>query len=127
MAKLNLNSLVLNARLLNAKRVADRMGTGFALVVATPAVLSHQTPLETQPQMGSPDMPRGYRDSTPRAGRSDGLAGWHICRGFEITRLPSAERWSGLTGTNGKRLSEKQQWFALNLAVIHATSAQSVR
>jgi hypothetical protein len=127
MAKLNLNSLMLNARL-NANCVADRMGSGFALVVATPAVPSHQMPSEpcAQPQLGRPVMPQGYRDQTPiRAGRSDGLAGGYTRRGLDTSRLTIAKRWSGIA-SESKCLSVKQLWFALNLAELNA-SAQGVR
>jgi hypothetical protein len=126
MAKLNLNSLVLNARL-NANRVAERMGFGFTLVATGPVSLSCQRPSDpcVQP-LGLPDMPTSYRDHTPlRAGRSDGLAGGSSRLGLEISRLTIAERWSGIT-ESGKRLSEKQRWFRVNLVAFNA-SAEGVR
>ena len=126
MAKLNLNALVLNARL-NANRVAERMGFGFTLVAAGPVSLSCQRPWDpcVQP-MGLSDMPTSYRDHTPlRAGRSDGLAGGSSRFSLAIARSTIAKRWFGIT-ESGKCLSEKQRWFRVNLVAFNA-SAEGVR
>ena len=126
MAKLNLNALVLNARL-NANRVAERMGFGFTLVAAGPVSLSCQCQSEpcVQP-MGLPDMPTSYRDHTPlRAGRSDGLAGGSSRLRLEISRSAISKRWSGITESS-KCPSEKQRWFRVNLVAFNA-SAEGVR
>ncbi|HLW66014.1 MAG TPA: hypothetical protein VKS79_11955 [Gemmataceae bacterium] len=126
MAKLNLNALVLNARL-NANRVAERKGFGFTLVAAGPVSLSCQRQADPCVQtLGLPDMPTSYRDHTPmRTGRSDGLAGGSSRLGLEIARSAIAKRWSGIT-ESGKCPSEKQRWFRVNLVAFNA-SAEGVR
>ena len=125
MANLNLNALVLNARL-NANRVAERMGFGFTLAAGTPVSLSLQgQSVPCSQPLGLPGMPTSYRDHTPmRAGRSDCLAGGTRL-GLAISRPTIAERWSGIT-ESGKCLSEKQRWFRVNLVAFNA-SAEGVR